>query len=260
MRARLSSLPTMCKTYAMSSDSEATTHWYGTDLGRSLVEAERERLRRVLPDLYGPIALQVSGHGYPSMLEFSDAILRVGSCAQSSVFEDASAVSAMAEALPFDAKSIGLVLLPHVLEFSVDPHQVLREANRVLVPEGHLVVVGFNPASLWGLRALLARGRKGFPWEGRYYRLSRVKDWLQLLGFETGSGEMVYYRPPTASIKMHQRFAVFDRMGDRWWPLMAAVYFLIARKREIGMTPITPVWRKNKRLSPGLAEPVTKNF
>ncbi len=256
----MSSLPTMCKNYPMSSKNESSAHWYGTDLGRSLIEAERERLRRLLPDLYGPIALRVSGYDYPSMLEFSEAIVRVGVREDNAFFGGASAVSAIAEALPFETKSIGLVLLPHILEFSGDPHQVLREVNRVLVPEGHLVLVGFNPVSLWGLRALLAGNRNHYPWTGRYYRLSRVKDWLHLLGFETESGEMAYYRPPTSSIKMHQRFAVFDRIGDRWWPMMAAVYILIARKREIGMTPIDPGWRKNKRLAPGLAEPVTKTI
>lgn len=242
----------------MKSTHGANTRWYTTDLGRSLVEAERERLTQLLPRLYGPIALQISRHGYPRMLDASEAVSHVFVDAQFDDADETIAVTAVAEALPFDAKSIGVVLLPHVLEFSEDPHQVLREVSRVLVPEGHLVLLGFNPMSLWGLRNLVASGDE-YPWSGRYYRMSRVKDWLNLLGFEMNVGAMTYYRPPASSEKLNKRFSFLDNVGDRWWPLMAAVYILIARKREIGITPITPSWKKTKKLTPGLAEPVTKN-
>ncbi len=236
----------------------APARWYTTDLGQSLVAAERQRLTHLLPGLYGPIALQVSRHGYPQMLDASEAVSHVFVNERFDNVNDELAVSADAEALPFDTKSIGVVLLPHVLEFSEDPHQVLREVSRVLVPEGHLVLLGFNPMSMWGLRNLVAGGDE-YPWSGRYYRLSRVKDWLQLLGFEMTVGTMAYYRPPASSERFNKRFMFLDSVGDRWWPLMAAVYILIARKREIGMTPITPSWKKKKQLTPGLAEPVTKN-
>jgi SAM-dependent methyltransferase len=56
------------------------------------------------------------------------------------------------DALPFPNQSLDLVLLPHTLELARDPHDTLREVERVLVPEGRVVIVGFNPASLWGLR------------------------------------------------------------------------------------------------------------
>ena len=65
-------------------------------------------------------------------------------------------VSAFDE-LPFDSQSLDLVVLPHVLEFAAEPHQVLREVERVLIPEGRVIVCGFNPASLWGVRQGLGR-------------------------------------------------------------------------------------------------------
>ncbi len=191
------------------------------------------------------------------MLDASEAVSHVYLGDQFETEDEDVKVSAHAEQLPFDAKSIGIVLLPHVLEFSEHPHQILREISRVLVPEGHLVLLGFNPMSLWGLRSLLAGGDE-YPWCGRYYRLARVKDWLQLLGFEMNVGAMVYYRPPASSKKLNRRFMFLDQVGDRWWPLMAAVYILVARKREIGVTPIKPSWKNKKQLRPGLAEPVTK--
>ncbi|MBK6906226.1 MAG: methyltransferase domain-containing protein [Rhodocyclaceae bacterium] len=44
--------------------------------------------------------------------------------------------------LPFASNSIDLVVVPHTLEFDSNPHQVLREVERVLVPEGQVLVSG----------------------------------------------------------------------------------------------------------------------
>ena len=73
----------------------------------------------------------------------------------------AAALWAEPEALPFPNASLDLVVLPHTLELSVDPHMALREVERVLVPEGRVVIAGLNPLSLWGLRQRLGRsGRR----------------------------------------------------------------------------------------------------
>ena len=163
------------------------------------------------------------------------------------------------EALPFDAKSVGLVILPHVLEFTDDPHQVLRETARVLVPEGHVVIVGFNPLSLWGLRRAMRFGTESAPWAGRFYRLTRVKDWLALLDFEVVGGEMLYHRPPLASDRFRDRLRSLETAGERWWPMLAGVYVLVGRKRELGLTPLRPTRLHNRGLVPGLAEPVVRS-
>ena len=101
------------------------------------------------------------------------------------------------EELPFATHSIDLVVMPHILEFADDPHQVLREVERVLVPEGHVVITGFNPASLWGLRQFCSRlGASPFlPREGRFIALPRVKDWLKLLSFDFARGRFGCYAP-----------------------------------------------------------------
>lgn len=149
------------------------------------------------------------------------------------------------DALPFDAASLDLVVLPHALELARDPHLALSEVERVLRPEGRVVIVGFNPSSLWGMRQWLGRflRRAGLrsrrplylPDAGEFMGYRRLRDWLRLLSFEVESGRFGCWRPPTGSQKWLDRFAWADRSGERWWPVFGAVYFVVAVKRVRGM-------------------------
>jgi SAM-dependent methyltransferase len=148
------------------------------------------------------------------------------------------------------------VVLPHVLEFSADPHGILREAARVLMPDGQIVISGFNPLSLWGLRRALGPGRRELPWCGRFIGLVRLKDWLQLLSFELNGGRFGRYAPPFAQVNWLERCAFMEKAGDRWWPITGGVYVVRAVKRTVGMRLVMPKWRsqsaaaKAKALSP----------
>jgi SAM-dependent methyltransferase len=143
------------------------------------------------------------------------------------------------DALPFPASSLDLVVLPHSLELARDPHLTLREVERVLMPEGRLLVTGFNPASLWGLRQRVARLRGAhdlfLPRAGDFIGYWRLRDWLRLLGFEVEAGRFGCWRPPCETERWLQRYAWMDPIGDRWWPVLGAVYYLHAVKRVRGM-------------------------
>jgi SAM-dependent methyltransferase len=137
------------------------------------------------------------------------------------------ALAAEFGALPFPADSIDLVVLPHSLEFAHDPHQMLREVERVLRPEGRVVVTGFNPASLWGLRQRMARlplgrGRAYLPRQGDFIGYWRLRDWLRLLGFTIESGQFGCWRPPMHTARWLQRCQWMDPIGERWWPVLGA--------------------------------------
>lgn len=232
--------------------------WFRTSLGRSLLEAEFERLEGLLPGLYGPIAVQLGALG-SEFLAACDAVNSYYAPERVNATPGVVSLTTVPEALPFGSKSVGLMVLPHVLEFSDAPHQILREVARVLVPEGHIVIVGFNPFSFWGLRRFLSIPSRSPLWRGRFYPLARVKDWLALLGFEIVRGEMLYHRPPLASSTVRNKLQFMEHAGDRWWPLLAGVYVLVGRKREIGMTPLVPERFRKRSLVPGLAEPVARN-
>lgn len=150
--------------------------------------------------------------------------------------------------LPFASQSLDLVLLPHVLEFSQEPHQVLREVERVLIPEGQLIITGFNPASMWGLRQVAGRltGAHFLPLDGEFISVPRLKDWLKLLNMEVNRGHFGCYAPPFRTDKWLNRFAFMEKVGDRWWPYLGAVYVVQAIKRIKGMRMIGPAWSKTR--------------
>ena len=149
------------------------------------------------------------------------------------------------DALPFDTNSLDLVVLPHALELARDPHLALREVERVLVPEGRVVIVGFNPSSLWGLRQRLGHWQRRWigpaprglflPAAGEYMRYRRLRDWLRLLSFEVEEVRFGCYRLPVATERWLARFGWLERLGTRWWPVFGAVYCVVAVKRVRGM-------------------------
>lgn len=152
------------------------------------------------------------------------------------------------EALPFAENSLDLLILPHSLELSPDPHATLREAERVLLPEGKLIICGFNPLSLWGFKQKRSHlykrlnfGELYLPEAGEMIGYRRLRDWLRLLNFDVEPGLFGCYRPAVRSAGMLQRFAWIDKLGERYWPIFGAVYFVVAVKRVRGMRMISPI-------------------
>jgi SAM-dependent methyltransferase len=134
-------------------------------------------------------------------------------------------------------------VLAHAREFHEHPHQLLREVERVLIAEGQLVIIGFNPFSLWGMRRRLPACPEGAPWNGRYLSLPRIKDWLTLLSFEIDRGHFGRYAPPFTSAAWLDRCAWMEKAGDRWWPVAGGVYAIRAVKRVHGMRLVKPKWK-----------------
>lgn len=165
-----------------------------------------------------------------------------GACREGS--ESGLMLHAAVEELPFASQSLDLVVLPHVLEFASHPHQVLREVERVLLPEGHVLISGFNPYSLWGARRALAGHMGEIPWTGQYLSASRLKDWLSLLGMESHALLYGCYAPPLASEVWLRRWSFMEAAGQHCWPIAGGAYLLHAIKRVQGMRLITPRWRQ----------------
>ncbi|KAA3655284.1 MAG: class I SAM-dependent methyltransferase [Proteobacteria bacterium] len=234
----------------MSSPSDLS-HWLQTPMGRYVMDWEAKRFDAMVADLFGYHAVQI-GLTQFDFLRDNRIPARIR-CDFSGEGRDAD-VLAEPEALPFETGSVDLVLLPHALEFAEHPHQVLREVERILVPEGQVIIAGFNPFSLWGARRLLQRREGDFPWQGQYLSVRRIKDWLQLLSFETRGGGFGCYAPPVHQQRWLERFHFMDAAGDRWWPVCGGVYLLQAVKRVHGMRLIQPKWRsraaRRKTLAP----------
>ncbi|ADG16161.1 class I SAM-dependent methyltransferase [Paraburkholderia atlantica] len=163
--------------------------------------------------------------------------------------------------LPFEAQSVDLLVMPHTLEFTSDPHRLLREAERVLVPEGQLIILGFNSLSLWGVRQSIGKmtGRPFVPSAVDLIAFTRLKDWIKLLGFDLERGRFGCYRPPLASDQWLARYGFMEAAGDRWWPIFGATYMIKAIKRVRGMRLVGPLKVKKPVLAAGLAPAATPN-
>jgi SAM-dependent methyltransferase len=240
--------------------------WLKTPPGRYLLAWEQAQLDRCVADVFGFHALQL---GLPELDALRAnrmphrwlAVDQQAPAMESPATTEVPAHKPRAvmlqcdfDALPFDSQSLDLIVLPHSLELARDPHQALREVERVLVPEGRVVIIGFNPGSLWALRQKLGRMRRGMglgadrplfmPSEGEFLGYWRLRDWLRLLSFEVEQGRFGCYKPPVASEPWLQRFEWMERTGDRWWPVLGAVYLLVAVKRVRGMRLVGLVRRQ----------------
>ncbi len=210
--------------------------WLATPLGAYLLEREQARYDGMVADVFGYNAVQL---GLPrrDLLRANRIPFRVR-------LDPAGPAELRADFhhLPFASQSVDLVAMPHVLEFSENPHQVLREVERILIPEGQVVLSGFNPWSLWGVRR-----SKVLPWQGRFLSLPRIKDWFALLGFEIVAGGFCGYVPPVNSERWIERLGFMDKAGDRWWAVAGGVYVLLAKKKVHGMRLILPGWHEKAR-------------
>lgn len=242
---------------------QALQRWYGEPLGQSLWQGERTLLDEILPGLFGYHLLQVGLPGAAAWLATSRISHRMLLTEEEIMPVPEAACSercvGSAEAMPLATDTLDVVLLPHTLEFSAQPHQVLREVDRVLIPEGHLLILGFNPWSLWGGRRLLTGWRDQAPWCGRFLSAWRLKDWLSLLGFDTVLLRHFYFRPPLTRAARSARLQGVELLGGQWWPVLGGAYLLVAKKRVATLTPVRPRWRPRRALvATSLAGPAAR--
>ncbi|MDR3299184.1 MAG: class I SAM-dependent methyltransferase [Candidatus Accumulibacter sp.] len=210
--------------------------WLLTPQGRYVMAWEQGKIDAVVDDLFGYNALQL---GLPQLRLLAHNRIPLRQIAGESGAAD---VLCDLRELPFATNSIDLLVMPHVLEFHDDPHQILREAERTLIPDGQLIVTGFNPISLWGLRRNLPNCPRDFPFSGSYLSVLRLKDWLQLLNFEVDRGNFGCYAPPCVQARWLRRWRFLETAGERWWSFAGGVYLLRAIKRVRGMRLIMPAW------------------
>lgn len=230
----------------MSTAATTLADWFGTPLGQYVLAREQAYFDQTVADIFGFHALQV---GLPRHRFLTQCRIPTRFTVD---YDPPADVIADPHDLPFEENSVDLLVLPHALEFTDDPHLMLREAYRVVRPEGQIVIAGFNPFSLYGAKRYFGREQTP-PWNGSFIGLYRVKDWLALLGFDVTGGRLDAYAPPFAREKWLHRFGFFESAGDRWWPIAGGIYFLRATKRVLGMRVITPAWQRRERREKALA-------
>lgn len=230
------------------SSSDADLHqWYQKPLGQQLTAALKQAIEPILDRCFGYYAVMIGAGHVDDELLASARVRHVFT-----LDNQAADIQASSDSLPIATDSIDLVLLWHSLSGQTDPHALLREVDRVLIPEGKLIIIDFNPFSLWGLRRLLQL-RPVAPWRGQYFSRRRLHDWLKLLGFESWITQTLFFAFPSSfSASNSQRW---NRWLGRIMPGFGAVNILVYEKR---MTPLTPYRHNRLRtqlLPAGLVKP-----
>jgi SAM-dependent methyltransferase len=267
----------------MKSEIIGLTDWLKTPPGAYLLAWEKAHFDQAVSDIFGYHALQLGlpeldtlqanrmPHKWLALSSMPGRPVPLPSqgyplhrMAADSISSPRVALLTDSAALPFPESSLDLVVLPHTLELGCDPHSALREVARVLVPEGRVVISGFNPASLWGLRQRRDHLYQRFGYDesflpntAEFIGYWRLRDWLRLLNFEVESAHFGCYRPALGSQQWLDRFDWMDAAGERWWPILGAVYFLVAVKHVRGMRLLEPAWKARK--TPAAAPVVVAN-
>lgn len=219
--------------------------WFGSPLGQAVLEAEQGLLGPALEDVFGQHLLQLGYWGpVDSFLPLSRQRARSlivppgypGHC-----------VSHSAE-LAILSRSVEAVLLPHTLEFEPEPHAVLREVERVLTAEGHVLLLGFDPLGPWGLRHRLAR--RGFP-PGlqQVFGCRRMRDWLRLLGFDIITTRRSLWSLPFEGLQRGLVATGLERTGRAFHGRVGSVYLIKARKRVWTLTPVRRVRSRRRAVT-----------
>lgn len=238
----------------------AARRWFAAQPGGSILVAESRVLADHLADRFGYHLLQVGVLPGVDLLRASRILHRCVIDLDGGIADSGYPyLRGRASALPVESDSVDVMLLPHVLEFEPRPHEALREAARVLVPEGHLFVSALNPWSLLGLWRAARRHAGSAPWNGRFLAQGRLRDWLELVGLELLSVNAVFFRPPLRNARVLERLAPLETLGSRLWPVFCGAYVLAARKRVARATPIrSPIRYRPRLVGVGLAGPSTR--
>jgi SAM-dependent methyltransferase len=237
--------------------------WLRTPLGQRVLELERKVTSEALAQVFGWQLLQIGLWGDDTGLiaharTQRQSVVTSQVMSQGALETRGSTVRSRADALAIASDSVDAVLLPHTLEFEPDPHAILREVERILAGESHLIVLGFRPLSSWGIRHLFAK--QGFPpGVERLIGERRLRDWLKLLGFEIIDARRYLFTLPWGSV-LPTGHSFLERSGELMWPLFAGGFMLKARKRVYGLTPLRPR-RRRVRVNGvgGLIEPTMRD-
>jgi SAM-dependent methyltransferase len=215
--------------------------WLQSPPGRYVLAWEQKCFDQIVADVFGFHAVQIGLPQINTLLEnrmpLQVLLMHSNDSREYAARFHWHLIEGNSSELPFANESLDLVVLPHVLEFASDPHQILREVDRVLRPEGRLIISGFNPASLWGARQYCSRliGNPYLPRDGQFISLIRIKDWLKLLNFSLDRGHFGCYKFPLQGQSSMGRMDFLESMGNRWWPIFGAVFLVSAIKRQHGI-------------------------
>lgn len=237
-------------------------YWYNSPLGHLVLETENDQLHEFLGEGFGYYLLQLGGPTQAKFLTTSPIGHKIYlDLEQTSNYHDSSIVGQFDD-LPFLPNTIDIVIAQHILECAKQPKRILSEIYHTLIPEGHVIIIGFNPLSLWSLMHLYKQHSIA-SWPGKFISVSRMRHWLIQLGFTIVKHKTLFFRPPLLNKEIMQKILFMEKIGPRLWPCCGAIYMILAKKTVIALTPIKQKKRLIKRrvaTAKTYAEPTTRNI
>lgn len=237
--------------------------WQRQRLGQMLMQHERSLLTPLVEKKLGSHLFQLSIAGCEPVFDRSSIPNQIFS--QMGVagepFRFQSNCNLMTEPcnVPIANSVLDAVVLHHILEYTRNPHQVLREAHRVLISGGQLFVVGFNPWSLMGLRKVLTPFNKA-PWTGSFRSLIKLYDWLKLLDFQVETTQYAFFNMPFNYAAGDEDSNNIERLGRKYNCFFGSTYAIVARKKRVCMTPIYETRFTRRVLTFPVTEPTIKSI
>ncbi|MFT5739232.1 MAG: SAM-dependent methyltransferase [Gammaproteobacteria bacterium] len=226
--------------------------WYQNAAGQYLLAEIKDKLAPVLATCFGYYSVQI---GCSSLVRDISEHCRVKRCMGLGDPRSNADIKAHPELMPIASDSVDLVILMHCLSLSAEPHAVLREVQRVLIPEGRLIIIDFNPWSIWGGIHLLKSWLEKVPWNGHYYTAGRLNDWMQLLGFDLSRSYKAGYLPPIPNTSMTKYLGWLEKGMRNWLPFSGTLNILVYSKNISPMTPVRHRWVARKILTGKIARP-----
>jgi len=233
-------------------------NWYKSNLGNSLLQLELDEIASELDSAVGYYLVIQS-----PLRDFSLKNHRLRESILIAPLLEFGApdntVVARASELPFEADGVDVHVFHHALDISSNPHDDLRGAARTLLPSGKLIIIGFNPWSLWGFCRLFSKRIKA-PWCGRFIAHQRLEDWLKVAGLTLEAKHFVHYEPPLQCGKWRSRFAWIDKILSPLKLPFSGVYVMTATKQVTRYIPLKPRWSGARVRVPPLTKPTTKEM
>jgi SAM-dependent methyltransferase len=230
----------------------AIDDWYLGETGQILFSELEERISPILSTTFGYYSLQI---GCPAMAERLLQSCRVKHQFTLDDLESTAKVQANPSMLPVASDSVDLVVLMHHLSNTSEPHAVLREAFRILIPEGKLIIIDFNPMSLWGIRNFFQSWLEHVPFKGHFYTAGRIDDWMRLLGFDQDRCFRVGYLPPIQKLSITRHLTWLEKGTRSWLPGLGALNLLVYSKNISPLTPVRHRWVTRKILPGKVVRP-----
>jgi SAM-dependent methyltransferase len=226
--------------------------WYSSETGKTLLRELEERIGPLLSTTFGYYSLQIGCSGLAHRLHQGCRVKHLFTLGS---LESTAQVRATPSMLPVASDSVDLVILMHHLSNTNEPHEMLREAFRILIPEGKLIIIDFNPVSMWGLRNFFQSWLEHIPFRGHFYTARRIDDWMRLLGFDSYQNFRVGYLPPIQKPSITRHLSWLEKGLRNWLPALGALNLLVYSKSISPLTPVRHRWVTRKILPGKIARP-----